>query len=221
MIFAFAILFVTLLRNNLKKILRGVYKPLIILFYSGCAFFSISFIIFCIIVLGYTSNEIPDNPDNIDLVIVLGCQTFGYTPSNSLKSRLNTAVDVLNKYSNANCIVSGGQGPDETIPEAESMRNYLEKRGIDANRIYKEERSSSTYLNLIYSKELIDEYNIDYNHVIIVTNEYHILRSAMIAKRVGFNVYTVKAPTPAFVFGSSIMREFFAFFKSLVFDIVK
>ena len=216
MIFAFMLLFVTLSLNTLKKTLRILYKPVIVLFYTGCAFFVISFTVFCILVLGYTSNEIPD--DDVDLVIVLGCQTFGYSPSKSLESRLDTAVEVLKRYTNSNCIVSGGQGPDETIPEAESMRNYLEIRGIAADRIYKEDESSSTYLNLIFSKEIIEKYNISHNHVIIVTNEYHIPRATMIAKRVGFNVYTVKAPTPALMFGSSIMREFFAFFKSLILD---
>ena len=219
MIFAASLLFVTLSRNTLKRILRKFYNPLIVIFYSGCALFIISFTVFCVLVLGYTSNQIPD--DEVDLVIVLGCQTHGYTPSKSLESRLNTAAEVLNKYINAKCIVAGGQGPDETVPEAEAMRNYLEEKLIDADRIYKEDKSSSTYQNLIFAKEVANEHDINYDHVIIVTNEYHVPRATMIAKRVGFNVYAIKAPTPVFLFGAGIMREFFAFFKSLAFDTIR
>lgn len=219
MIYSSALLFVTLIRDGLRKILKILYKPLIAIFYSGCILFAAAFAVFCVLVLGYSSDEIPE--DKADLVIVLGCQTYGYRPSDSLESRLKTALETLNKYSGANCVVAGGQGPDETIPEAESMRNYLEERGIDAERIYKEDKSSSTYKNLIFAKEIINEYEISHRAVIIVTNEYHVPRASMIAKRVGFEVYSVKAPTPPLMFGASIMREFFAFFKSLAVDTVK
>ena len=51
--------------------------------------------------------------------------------------------------------MSGGQGPDEDRTEASVMHDYLEQHGIDATRIIIEDQSTSTYENLVFSKELL------------------------------------------------------------------
>ena len=214
----FLLLFtVTYNLERMKKWLRKVYHPLIVVFYSGMIVFLTAFIIFCVLILSYTSLNIPENPD---VVIVLGCQVYGYNPGILLKTRLETALETLNKYPNSICIVSGGQGPDETIPESRTMKKYLSDRGIDGNRIYEESESSSSFQNLSFSKKIIEENNIKCGNIVILTSEYHVPRAVLIAKRVylGINISAVKASSPFSMFGAGIMREFFAFIKSFVVD---
>ena len=69
-----------------------------------------------------------------------------------IKSRLEVAVPYLTKYPHVKVIVSGGQGPDEDRTEASVMQDYLEQHGIDATRIIIEDQSTSTYENLVFSK---------------------------------------------------------------------
>ena len=83
----------------------------------------------------------------------------------------------MNKNGNAIAIVSGGQGKGETISEAQAMENYLLNHGIREDRIIKEDNSTSTYENFEYSKLVMDE-----GQAVFVTNEFHVLRSELMAK---------------------------------------
>lgn len=203
--------------EELRRILKKAYRPLIFLFYLGTALFFIVFTVFCYLILGYTSNDIPDNPD---LIIVLGCQVRGYEPGNLLRYRLETALKTLDKYNDAICIVAGGQGPDEIVPEAQVMKQYLADRGIERDRIYEEDKSSSSFENLIFSKKIIENNNFNYKNIVILTSDYHVPRAVMIANRVypDADIYAVKANAPFALFSAGIVREFFAFMKSFVVD---
>ena len=64
-------------------------------------------------------------------VVVLGCQVKGEAPSLTLTERLDAAYDYLCSHPDAACILSGGQGDDEKISEAECMYRYLTKKGFD------------------------------------------------------------------------------------------
>ena len=61
-----------------------------------------------------------------------------------LKHRLDAAYDYLTEHPDVPVIVCGGQGPDESISEAQCMYEYLTKKGIAAERITQEDRSTST-----------------------------------------------------------------------------
>lgn len=52
-------------------------------------------------------------------------------------------------------VTSGGQGPDEDVPEARAMRDYLVARGVPADRIMMEPHSSTTWENLANARTLI------------------------------------------------------------------
>jgi len=207
--------------HNLKKILKKAYRPVAGFFYACMILFFFVFTVFSFLILGYESDDIPENPD---LVIVLGCQVYGYTPSTALKSRLDTAAKVLNKYPDIICVVAGGQGPDETVPEAAVMKKYLVDKGIDESRIFEEAGSSTSFENLKFTKKIIEDNNLKHEDIIIVTNEYHIPRSIMIAKRIyqDSQIYAVKANSPFTTvfpfFNAGVVREFFAFVKSYIFD---
>ena len=209
--------------DGLKNILKKFYRPLIIIFYGGMILFLIAFIIFCVLISAYTSDNINNIPENPDLIIVLGCQVRGYNPSILLKSRLDKSTEILNKYPDAICIVSGGQGPDEIIQESRVMKKYLADKGVDENRIFEEDESSSSFENLTFSQKVIEINDLPHENIIIITSEYHVPRSVLIAKRIypGVNIYGIKSNTEYAFFTAGIVREFFAFVKSYIFDKVK
>jgi len=212
-----ALFTVTYHLEGLKKRLKKAYRPLIVIFYSGMILFVIVFMIFCVLILGYTLENIPENPD---LVIVLGCQVRGYDPGNLLRYRLETALETLNKYPDSICIVSGGQGPDEIVPESKVMKKYLADKGIEKTRIYEEDRSSSSFQNLGFSQKVIEKNHLKSDNIIIITSQYHVPRAVMIANRIypDTKIYAVKSSTPFALFSAGIVREFFAFVKSFIFD---
>ena len=94
--------------------------------------------------------------ENLDYIIVLGCQVKGTKPSKALKDRLDTAKEYLQANPETIAVLSGGQGKMEEISEAECMRRYLEKAGISRERLILEQRSTTTRQNLRYSRRYMD-----------------------------------------------------------------
>lgn len=126
--------------------------------------------------------SVPDK--GADYVIVLGAQVRGYNPSYNLVTRLDKAYQYLKDNKDTRVIVSGGKGPGENISEAEAMKRYLINKGIEEERIIKEDKSANTDENIKFSKELIS--NKD-SKVVLVTNNFHVYRSIKIAKKQGIN----------------------------------
>ena len=93
--------------------------------------------------------------EGADYVIILGAQWKTSGPSYVLQKRLDKAIEYLNANPETKVIVSGGQGYNEPISEAEGMQGYLETAGIDPERILMEDASTNTTQNLIFSGELL------------------------------------------------------------------
>ncbi|EAZ86634.1 YdcF family protein [Lysinibacillus sp. FSL M8-0216] len=147
-------------------------------------------------------------------MIILGAKVKpGGVPSLSLKSRLEEAVPYLVKYPQVKVIVSGGQGPDEDRTESSVMRDYLEQNGIDATRIIEEDQSTSTYENLVFSKELIPK---ETKKITIVSNDFHLKRAKYLAESLDFEVDVVSAKTPKSVEAKLKIRERAALLKTYI-----
>ncbi len=122
--------------------------------------------------------------DRVDAVIVLGCRVRGEAPTSLLRSRCVAAARVLEAHPEAVCIVSGGQGSGEDISEAEAMRRLLTSYGISEQRIYMEDKSTSTAENFEFSAQLMQREGIS-GSVAVVTSDYHQYRASLYAKRAG------------------------------------
>lgn len=146
--------------------------------------------------------------DGIPWMVVLGAQVRGTQITSSLMRRLDEAVFYLQKNEKTNVIVSGGQGPGEDISEAEAMARYLVKRGIEECRIFKEDRSTSTWENLRNSQEYFD---ISAVSAVIVTNNFHLYRALKMAKRLGYqSPQGIAASANTVLLPNYLVREFFA-----------
>lgn len=162
----------------------------------------------------------PADMQQSDVLLILGARVKGENVSLSLKDRLDEGLAYLNKYPDTLILLSGGQGEGEDITEAEAMKRYLTANGIQAERILKEESSTSTYENLTYSRKLLKEQGMDVTttRITLVTNDFHMLRSKWLAGRVGLHVYGLPAATPPYTVPRMLTREFAAILKSFLFD---
>lgn len=85
-----------------------------------------------------------NTPTEESTLIVLGSQVRADGPSVMTCYRLDAAIDYLNEYPNAKCVLSGGKGDNEPWSEAKGMADYLILKGIAGNRLYLEDESTST-----------------------------------------------------------------------------
>lgn len=166
--------------------------------------------------LGYEINRGQQNmaTGEHEYVIILGAKVKpGGVPSLSLKNRLDVAASYLNEYPHVTAIVSGGQGADEDRTEASVMRQYLLDQGIAPERILMEEQSTSTYENLLYSKELLPPHT---KGVTIISNDFHLRRATFLASQLGLQTDVVPALTPKSVRLKSLLRERVALLKAFI-----
>ena len=147
-----------------------------------------------------------NTPTGEGTVIVLGCRVYGERASIMLTERLQAAFDYLQQHPESRCILSGGQGPGESISEAECMYRYLTTRGIDPQRLVKEEKSTSTRENLLFSKALLASGE---EKIIVITNEFHQYRAAKVAKELGLSVSAVNGRTAWWLFPTYYVRELY------------
>lgn len=153
--------------------------------------------------------------DKLDYVIVLGAQVKESGPSVALRHRLDTATKYLEENPETICIVSGGQGSNEPISEAQCMADYLISKGIDEKRIIKEDKSTSTIENILFSRELIEK---DAETIGIVSNNFHMYRATNLAKKhLNGEVYGIAAPSNIYYFPNNCLRECCGILKDKIF----
>lgn len=190
----------------------GIIK---ILFFIGMAIF--------ILVEGAIIMYPKKNINNSDYIVVLGAGLRGENLTTTLRDRLDATIDYVNKTDfDGKIIVSGGQGPGESITEAEDMKRYLVNNNIKDSDIIMEDKARNTFENFKYSKEKIEELsgkNISESSIKVITTDFHVLRSSILAKRNGYKDVTFySSNTKWYLVPTLYAREFFAFFKSLIFD---
>ncbi|NQX64716.1 YdcF family protein [Paenibacillus alba] len=128
----------------------------------------------------------PDQPlpEQVDVGIVLGASLRQDIPSPGLQERLDLAIQLYKQGKFKQLIVSGGLDHNGSkLTEAEGMRDYLVQKGLPAKSILIEPRATSTYENLLYSKQIMDQKGLVSS--IIMTHSYHGSRSLDIAETVG------------------------------------
>ncbi len=149
---------------------------------------------------------------NEDVLIVLGAAVEGEKVSLNLEKRLDKAVEYHQKNPDAKIIVSGGMGDGEDISEALAMERYLVERGVPSEIIIKEDKSTSTRENFIFSSEYI---NAD-EEVVFITNYFHIFRAEMLAKSAGINAKHLGANIYWYSAPMNYIREMMAVAKDFV-----
>lgn len=146
-----------------------------------------------------------------DYLIVLGAHIQGEQVTDSLRRRLDKAVQYAEKYPEPPIIVSGGRGADEAVTEAEAMKRYLLRQGVEESRIIVEDQSATTKENLKFSAASLPDMSCS---VGIVTNNFHIYRARQYARKLGYKItYGIPAGCGKVLLLNYAVREFFAVCK--------
>ena len=181
----------------------------ILLCYTECT-------ILAMCIIGYAVLKIKPEMDK-DFVIILGCSISKKGKLLPLlKGRVNRAIRFVweqewKAEKTAYYVPSGGQGPDEIMSEGSAMELYLLSHGAEEFEVFPEKESKNTLQNLIYSKRVID--GIKENaKVAVVTTNYHVLRSGMLAMRAGLNACMISSETKWYFWPNAFFREIVAIF---------
>ena len=161
----------------------GAGRVLKYVFFAGCG----AYLLFA---LGlFTASFAHPATGNEKAVVVLGAGLRGEQVSGLLARRLDAALDYYRENPDVLLVVSGGQGPDEAIPEAEAMARYLAARGV-----------------------LLEQAGVGADEPIAyVTNRFHIYRSGIFARKAGFtNARAVPASISFGTIAPSYLREVLA-----------
>ena len=146
---------------------------------------------------------------------MLGAQVRVNGPSVVLRHRLDAAVEYLAENPETKCIVSGGQGVNEPVTEAEGMALYLIQHGIAEERILLEDQSGNTLQNMRFSMALIEEPEAS---VGIVTNDFHLYRAVRIARKQGLaNACGIAAYSNRLYLPNNMLRECMGILKDWIF----
>lgn len=201
-------------KNKRYKNITTKIKPILIF----CAAF---FILIESVIVAYSFVK---NTDDADYLIILGAGLRGEAMTMTLRHRMEDSYSYYQNYKNCKyIIVSGGQGPGESISEAEAMERYLLSMGVEQNKIIKEDKSTSTYENLEFSKRIIEKHSnksVGDVAVKLATSNFHSLRTYLIAKKCGYkNITSYGCRINPIFIPTYYSREFFALVKT-IFDFV-
>jgi len=183
----------------------------------------VSFLLVSYVMYAWVYGQVAGLLRSADFVIVLGAglDRNGQVTS-LLASRVDRGREVWEAISARSArggdpgagpvlIVSGGKGDDERVPEASAMAAYLVAQGFPADRIVREERSRTTEENLNFSKAIMDAARPNASCV-IVTSNYHVFRTAILARHARIRGQVTGARTAGYYWPAAMLREFAAIF---------
>ena len=137
-----------------------------------------------------------DPKEQVEYMVVLGAKVNANGPSVSLWDRICGAYEYLEEHPDVIAVLSGGQGTDEPITEAECMYRELVSLGIDPKRLLREEEATSTWENFKFSLDLIEEKTgVRPEKLGVLSSEYHLFRASLFAKACGVEFVGIPAKT--------------------------
>lgn len=172
----------------------------------------VSFLFCCYLGYAFLYSRLRVRP-GVDFVVVLGSRIIDGRIPPLLAGRLDKAIalyrDERDRGGDPLVITSGGQGPDENQPESHAMAEYLLAHGVPEDKVLREDRSTTTAQNLTFSRDLMQRHRPGYRCV-VVTNNFHAFRAAILARTAKVNGQVVGAPTALYYWPSATIREFAA-----------
>ena len=206
---SFSFMFTRVLNIENYEIADGLNKAFIYL----CCYFE-CMLVSTVVCANSASRHKP--PYDRDCIIILGCAIRADgTPTPLLRMRAESALRFEREQYQATgkhalLVPSGGQGNDEVISEAESMRRYLTQQGAGEEQIAPEDKSTSTYENMRFSREVIESRcgDITQKKIAFATTNYHVFRGYILARKNGFEAQGISAKTKWYFFPNAFLREF-------------
>lgn len=124
-------------------------------------------------------------PDDIqkrdyDCILILGCGIRdAETPSDMLRDRLETGIDLYDRGVSDRILVSGDNG-QKGYNEIHVMLHYLLDRGVPADAVFCDHAGFSTYDSMHRAGSIFSA-----EKMLVVTQRYHLFRALYIARHLG------------------------------------
>lgn len=200
--------------SQMEVMFHDLFYNLFAAFYLYFECMLIGTVISALIAKGYE----PDK--DRDVMIILGCgiRKDG-TPSPILAGRIDRALQFYREQAEQTgrdmvFVTSGGQGPNEVISESASMKAYLMQKGVPGDHIIEEDQSTSTYENMLFSKEKIEAWlarsgrTLADAGIVYCTTNYHVFRGGLKARRVKMRAVGIGSKTKWYFWPNAFVREF-------------
>lgn len=116
-----------------------------------------------------------------DAIVVLGAAQYEGRPSPVLKARLDHAAALWRRGLAPRMIVTGGRGIGDTTSEAAVGMHYLVQHGVPADSIAMDIEGLTTSQSMLAVRRVLRAEA--YPAVILVSDPFHMLRLAILARR--------------------------------------
>lgn len=131
--------------------------------------------------------------ESADAAIVLGAAVWSSGVSPVFRERINHGIELYQKGRVRKLIFTGGQGNPGEPTESSAARDYALQSGVPLQDILIEQKSHTTYENIVYAKQVADGNGI--KKVLIVSDPLHMKRAVLMAHDVGLEAEP--SPTPS------------------------
>ncbi|MBE6738839.1 MAG: SanA protein [Ruminococcaceae bacterium] len=163
------------------------------------------------------SPEEATNLTDVDCIIVLGCLVRpSGKPSDMLADRLRRGVELYESGAAPKILMSGDHGQKE-YNEVQTMKQYALDAGIESSDIFMDHAGFCTYDSIYRAKEIFGA-----KKIIIVSQEYHLHRALLIARKLG--IEAVGVASDYHTYGGQTyrdIREIIARNKDFLYTIIK
>ncbi|KAJ52655.1 vancomycin permeability regulator SanA [Clostridium tetanomorphum] len=170
------------MRNKIKRIVVFI----IVIALMGIT--AISFIDFKVREKGKKYIVNPKDVPEAEAILVLGAYV---KPDGNLCDMLQDRVEVgidLYKNNKAKKLLFSGDHGQVNYDEVNAMKKVAEKKGVKEEDIFLDHAGFSTYESMYRAKEIFKA-----KKIIIVTQEYHLMRAVYIARQLGLDAYGVNS----------------------------
>jgi vancomycin permeability regulator SanA len=141
--------------------------------------------------LGYSEHKIEVNANDENLAFVLGAAVWQHDkPSPMFEGRIKKSLELYNKGVIGKIQVTGSNAPGE-LSEAKTAYKYLLRKGVVGSDILIEENSASTHDQIQYLMKNESNYKKRFNNIILISDEFHMVRIKELCKYYKLEVLTV------------------------------
>jgi vancomycin permeability regulator SanA len=121
-----------------------------------------------------------------DAILVLGAYVFpDGTTSSMLNDRLSQGYELYKESKAPKILVSGDHGRKD-YDEVNAMKSFLKDKGVPSQDVFMDHAGFSTYESVYRARDIFKV-----QKVIIVTQEYHLMRAVFLAREMGLEAYGI------------------------------
>ncbi len=132
----------------------------------------------------YVSNQ--NDVPGTNAILILGAYVLpNGTVSSMLNDRLTVGYELYKQGKAQKIIVSGDHG-NKNYDEVNAMKSFLMDKGVPSQDVFMDHAGFSTYESVYRARDIFEV-----EKLIIVTQNYHLMRAVFIARELGLEAYGV------------------------------